>query len=96
MVIYKRTQKIPVCRPVSKTTVTSDITLMIIFHANFKPNSYFLFDSDLLLPNTHKRGKIIVLSTRIFTLSEKDVKTTEDELHGSEAFAEFHQLLISL
>jgi len=33
------------------------------------------------------------MSTRIFTLSEKDVKTTEDELHGSEAFPEFHQLL---
>jgi len=76
--------------------VTPDITLIIIFQANFKTNSSFPFDSDLLLPNTHKRGKIIVLSIRIFTLSEKDVKTTEYELHGSEAFAEFHQILISL
>jgi hypothetical protein len=69
---------------------------MIIFQANFKPSSSFPFHSDLLLPNTHKRGKIIVLSIRIFTLSEKGVKTTADELHGSEAFAEFHQPLISL
>jgi hypothetical protein len=76
--------------------MTPDITLMIIFQTNFKPNSSFPFDSDLLLPNKHKRGKIIVLSIRIFALSEKDVKTTEDELHGSESFAEFHQLLISL
>jgi hypothetical protein len=81
----------------SSPHVTPDITLMIIFQANFKPNYSFPFDSDLLLPNTHKRGKIIVLRIRIFTPSEKkNVKTTEEELHGSEAFAEFHQLLISL
>jgi hypothetical protein len=76
--------------------VTPDITLIIIFQENFKPRASFPFHSDLLLPNSHKRGKIIVLNNRIFTLSEKDDKTTEDELHGPEPFAEFHQLLISL
>jgi len=76
--------------------VTPDITLVIIFEANFKPNSSFPFDLDLLLPNMHKRCKIIFPSIRIFNLSEKDVKKAEDELHGSEAFGEFRQLLISL
>jgi hypothetical protein len=75
--------------------VTPDITSITIFQANFKPNSYFPFGSDLPLPNTHKRGKIIVLSARIFTFSETDVKTPDAELHGSEAFAEFHPLFIS-